>query len=189
MKSEIQDDLKTVFNRHNLLEKFRKQKPLLVWDKVAGGMKNFTRPKLVKGKKLIVEVSSPSVKQELAYLEEDYVREINKRLEKDSIEEIEFSVSSIAANIEEKQKDAQIELENEKLSDKEKKKIRDLLSNLDLKGELKESLESLITAKLKADKIRLRNGWNKCYKCGRVHRGEECPGCKYSGGDESFVDM
>lgn len=174
--TEIPEGIKEIFNRHNLLKKFNQQKPLMIWDRIAGNMSNFTRPLLVKEGKLVVEVSSSSVKQELSYLEDKYMEKINERLDENRIEEIEFTVTSLPGE----KKEGRIEkkLKKVQLENGERQKVDELLSVLSLEGELEESIEDLIVSKLKADKIRLRNGWIKCENCGRVHRGGKCPRCR-----------
>lgn len=173
--TEIPEGIKKIFSRHNLLEKFNQQKALMIWDRIAGNMSNFTRPLLVKEGKLVVEVSSSSVKQELSYLEDKYIEKINERLNENRIEEIEFTVTSLPRE----KKEGRIEkkLNDVQLDDGEKQKINKLLSDLSLEEELEESIEDLIVSKLKADKIRLRNGWIKCENCGKVHLGGKCPRC------------
>lgn len=176
--NKISVEIKEIFRKHDLLERLTRQEALLVWDQVAGSMNKFTRPLLVKEGKLIVEVSSSSAKQELSYLEEEYKKKINERLEESRIDKIEFVVESFP-----KEKTGGVEgmeIEDEKLDSKEKEAVKNLLDDINLDQELKESIENLMVSKLKADKVRLKNGWRQCEKCGRIHRGRECPRCKFS---------
>lgn len=176
--NKIPGEIKEIFRKHDLLEQLTRQEALLVWNQIAGSMNKFTRPILVKEGKLIVEVSSSSAKQELSYLEEEYKKKINERLKESRIEEIEFVVESFPK--EKTVREEGMKIEDEELDSEEKEAVESLLDDVNLDQELKESIENLIVSKFKADKVRLKSGWRQCGECGRIHRGRECPRCKFS---------
>ncbi|MFP4589008.1 MAG: DUF721 domain-containing protein [Candidatus Bipolaricaulota bacterium] len=173
MKDRI---LKKVLARNNLLETYREQEAVLLWDQVVGEMSKFTRPKKVSRGKLIVEVPSASARQELTYMEEEFLRELNRRLEGSELKEIKFVLGGQESLAPERSSES-VNLEEVNLSSQELEEIKKTFRGLEIDQSLRRQLQSLAIKQKKAEKARLAMGWSKCPNCGRTYRGKSCPDC------------
>ena len=74
-----------------LTENIRKYESIQIWNDVVGKLiSKKTRPKKVKGRKLLVEVENPVWMNELIFLKRKFINEINRRIGKRVIDDIIF---------------------------------------------------------------------------------------------------
>lgn len=169
--------LRTILRRNNLLEEYRTQKAVIVWDQIAGELTKIGTAKAVQQDKLIVEVDSAAAKQELNFLEEELLAKINQRLQEAELEGIKFVISS-DPNRYTNQSHPDYTLEEVELSQDEREQLQDLLRGLDLDSDLRSQLERLMVAQKKLEKARMSHGWKKCPKCGGLYEGKVCLHCE-----------
>ncbi len=169
--------LYSIFKRNNLLDEFREQEPVFVWNQVAGEVGKIARPKRVKGDTLVLEVPSAAAKQELSYLEGQFLDELNENLEETEITKLKFELGRFPSRETPEAED--FDLEEVSLSEEEYEKIEAALEKTDLDRETAASLKELLVTQQKKRKVRLENGWNECPSCGGVYPGEVCPYCGF----------
>ncbi len=74
-----------------LRDGYRKHAALLHWSEVVGGkIAERARPQGIRGKTLFVEVDGSAWIQELSFLKEDILRELNERAGDDALDQIVF---------------------------------------------------------------------------------------------------
>lgn len=169
--------LYSIFKRNNLLTEFKKQEPVFVWNQVAGEVGKIARPKKVQGDTLILEVPSAAAKQELSYLENQFLNELNEGLEETEIESLKFELGRFPSR--ETSAENDFDLDEVSLSEAEREKIEKAIERTDLERETAGSLKKLLVTQQKERKVRLENGWNECPSCGGIYPGHVCPYCGF----------
>lgn len=170
-----------LFKKNNLLDEFKEQEPVFVWTEVAGELGKITRPKKVKGDSLVLEVPSAAAKQELSFLEDDFLKKLNENLSYNRIEKLKFQLGEFR----DESQDAPPEFnpDSVKLSEEELKKIDSAVAEADLGSATGDSLRQLLITQQKKRKIRLANGWKECPACGGVFSDQRCPYCGFPHGE------
>lgn len=169
--------LYTLFRRNNLLNEFKEQEPVFVWNQVAGEVGKIARPKKVKGDTLVLEVPSAAAKQELSYLEDQFLNELNDNLEETEISKLKFELGRFPSR--ETPEGEDFDLDEVSLSEEEYEKIEAAIEKTDLDRDTAASLKELLVTQQKKRKVRLENGWNECPSCGGIYPGEVCPYCGF----------
>ena len=175
--------LAVIFKKNNLLSEYERQEPVFVWTEIAGELGKVARPKKVQGGSLILEVPSAAAKQELSFLEEEFLNKLNKNLTGQKIESLKFQLGQFSE--ETGGEDASFDLEEISLTEKEEKKIEKALSDTDLEESTRRSLKSLLITQQKKRKARIKQGWHECPACGGVFPDYKC---SYCGFDRREVD-
>ncbi len=170
--------LYTLFRRNNLLNEFKEQEPVFIWNQVAGEVGKIARPKKVQGKTLILEVPSAAAKQELSYLEDQFLRELNEGLEETEINKLKFELGRFPSR-QEPSGAEDFDLSKVSLSEEAHQKIEEAIEKTDLDRDTAASLKELLVTQQKKRKVRLENGWNECPSCGGVYPGDVCPYCGF----------
>jgi len=86
------EGIKQLLKRYKLWNTYQEQRALLIWPQVTGKkIAKLTRTKRFSRGTLLVEVSSATVAQELAFLEEQYRTKLNSLLGKQVVERIRFT--------------------------------------------------------------------------------------------------
>jgi|GEM_PF-1906876 len=177
------DILTSIFKRNNLLEEYRSQEALFVWNEVMGeNTKEIATPLKVIGRKLLVATQSSSAQQELSYMEDEFLEEINARLQGPELRKIKFIVergrSRRHSGTKRKNGWRDRDLEDIELDEEERLEIETALEGLDLGEELRNCLRNFLTAQKKEEKARLSSGWQRCPRCGRLYEGDSCLRCE-----------
>ncbi|MFP4136091.1 MAG: DciA family protein [Candidatus Acetothermia bacterium] len=167
--------LRAVFRKNNLLSEYEEQEPVFVWSQVAGEVGKIARPKEVRGDSLILEVPSAAAKQELSYLEDQFLEKLNEALENKKIQKLKFQLGRFP--LRERASEEDLDLEEVSLSEEEKDRIDNAVSETGLNPQTRESLKRLLVTQKKKRKVRIENGWNECPSCGGVYPGGKCPYC------------
>lgn len=171
--------LYAVFKRNNLLKEYEEQEPVFVWNQIVGEVGKIARPKKVKGNSLVLEVPSAAAKQELSYLEEQFLTELNDNLDNTRIEKLKFELGRFPSRGSDQEEEG-FDLDEVTLSEAELERIEEALSETKLVEETKESLRKLLITQEKKRKIRLDSGWKECPACGGVCPGNKCPYCGFA---------
>lgn len=171
--------LYAVFKRNNLLSEYKEQEPVFVWNQVAGEVGKIARPKEVQGKTLVLEVPSAAARQELSYLEDQFLEELNDNLDNTEIKKLKFELGRFPSRGTNENEEEDFDLGEVSLSGEELRKIDRALSETELDEETLESLRNLLITQKKKRKVRLENGWNECSSCGGIYPGDKCPYCGF----------
>ena len=171
--------LSSVFRKNNLMSEYRKQEPIFVWSEVAGELGNIARPKEVKGNCLVLEVPSAAAKQELSFLEDEFLEKINEKLVHSKITGLKFQLGRFSRM--DGRGGENFDLGEVELTKEERRRIEEAIEVKELDDRTKESLEQLLVTQLKKRKIRLENGWRECPSCGAVYPEKKCSCCGYTG--------
>ncbi len=169
--------LYAVFKRNNLLNEYKEQEPVFVWNQVAGEVGKIARPKEVQGKTLVLEVPSAAARQELSYLEDQFLEELNDDLDNAEIEKLKFELGRFPSRGTNEEED--FDLDEISLSQRELGRIEEALSETELDEETRKSLRELLITQKKKRKVRLENGWKECPSCGGIYPGDGCPYCGF----------
>jgi len=169
--------LYSIFKRNNLLSEFKQQEPVFVWNQVAGEVGKIARPKKVQGEALILEVPSAAAKQELSYLEDQFLNELNDNLEETEIRKLKFELGRFPSR--EAPEGEDFDLDEVSLSEEEHERIEEAIEKTDLDRETAGSLKKLLVTQQKERKVRLENGWNECPSCGGIYPDHVCPYCGF----------
>lgn len=169
--------LTAIFRKNNLLSEYEKQEPVFVWTEIAGELGKVARPKKVQGKKLVLEVPSAAVKQELSFLEEEFLEKLNNNLTHSEITKLKFQLGQFS-------EDTQVagdsyDIEKISLTAEERERIETALSDTDLDRPVKNSLKALLVTQLKKRKARLKEGWHECPFCGGIFPDYKCSHCGF----------
>ena len=166
------NDIDTVLRRNNLLDSFRENAALLLWDEVIGErLGRYTRSAFVRDRVLAVHVSSATVAHELTLLKGQLLAKLNARLAPYLLQDIRFIQRAIPRppapillqHVQEHQKDAY-----EMFSDMPDRKLA-------------EQFERLVASQKDRETSLLASGGHHCPQCGAVYLGDSavCPGCRY----------
>ncbi|MBS3786698.1 DUF721 domain-containing protein [Candidatus Bipolaricaulota bacterium] len=169
--------LAAIFRKNNLLSEYEEQEPVFVWTEIAGELGKVARPKKVQGKSLVLEVPSAAAKQELSFLEEEFLDKLNEKLTHSKIDNLKFQLGQFSENT--GGSDDSYDIEEISLTDEEREKIKKALADTDLDYPLKKSLKSLLITQQKKRKVRLKQGWHKCPACGGVFPDYKCSHCGF----------
>jgi len=169
--------LYSIFKRNNLLSEFKEQEPVFVWNQVAGEVGKIARPKKVRGDTLVLEVPSAAAKQELSYLEDQFLNELNENLEETEISKLKFELGRFPSRETSEAED--FDLDEVTLSEKELEKIEAAIEKTELERETAGSLKKLLVTQQKKRKVRLESGWNECPSCGGIYPDHVCPYCGF----------
>ncbi len=167
--------LAAIFRKNNLVTEYREQEPIFVWTEVAGELGKIARPKKVKGNSLILEVPSAAAKQELTFLEEEFLEKLNENLTETRIEKLKFQLGQFPRGPREEEVD--FDIESVELSEAELEEIDRAVEKAGLADSTRESLKSLLITQQKKRKVRLESGWSECPSCGGIFPGDSCPYC------------
>lgn len=169
--------LAAIFRKNNLLSEYEEQEPVFVWTEIAGELGKVARPKKVQGGSLVLEVPSAAAKQELSFLEEEFLDKLNENLTGSKIDKLKFQLgqfSEEAGRVEDS-----YDIEEISLSEEEREKIEEALADTDLDEPAKQSLKSLLVTQQKKRKARLKEGWHECPACGGVFPDYSCSHCGF----------
>lgn len=175
-------DLKTLehlFERHGLIEAYKEQKPVFVWRQVVGELiARRTCPLYVMNGVLYVEAATPVIAQELSLMKGDYIKRINEVLGETRISDIKPKAPEQAH--EDSRLPDSIDLQHAPLLDDEWARIQKITADVQ-DGQLRKTLERLLSALKKLEKARQRLGWKHCPNCGVFHDGDGtlCFNCEY----------
>lgn len=175
--------LAAIFKKNNLLSEYEEQEPVFVWTEIAGELGKVARPKKVQGGSLVLEVPSAAAKQELSFLEEEFLEKLNENLNHSKVDSLKFKMGQFSE--EPGSDDEGIDLKEISLSDEEMSKIEEALEETDLEERTRRSLKSLLITQQKKRKARLNQGWHECPACGGVFPDFKC---SYCGFDRREVD-
>ncbi len=167
--------LARVFKKNNLLEEFREQEAVFAWTEVAGELGKVARPRKVSGSSLILEVPSAAAKQELSFLEDQFLEKLNENLRETRIEKLRFELGEFR----DEPDNRAIDLDSVTLTDEEIEKIDGAVDDSGLEGPARESLRRLLLTQQRKRKQRLESGWNECPACGGVFPDKRCPYCGF----------
>ena len=165
-------EIATVFRRQGLLDQFRAQEPLLVWNEVAGeNMAKLAAPLRVREGIFYITVKNPVVAQQLELLKDRYIKKLNDALVDTEVKDLRFRVGKIEV-VEELEEPI---MEPENFDDSP---VADALNEIE-EGPLKDSLESMMRYHLTLDARRKREGFKECEQCGSYHeeKGNICYHC------------
>lgn len=171
------DILSAIFRRNNLLSEYEEQEPIFVWTEVAGEIGKIARPKKVKGNSLVLEVPSAAAKQELSFLEEEFLEKLNENLEYGKIDNLRFELGQFTA--ENSGGSSKLDLSQVSLSEEEQERIDNAVSREGLERETRISLKNLLLTQQKKRKLRLKNGWKECPSCGGIFPEDKCSYCGF----------
>jgi hypothetical protein len=88
-ETTLKDALNDFVEAHGLKEKLLETELRQKWEKIAGAtISRYTKKLYVKKKKLYLEVSTPVIKQEIAYSKSAFIEIINKEIGKDFVTDI-----------------------------------------------------------------------------------------------------
>lgn len=169
--------LSSIFKRNNLLNEYKEQEPIFVWTEVAGEIGKIARPKKVKGDTLVLQVPSAAAKQELSFLENDFLERLNEKLETTEIDSLKFELEHFPS--EKEAGEDNCDLSQVSLSEEEKETIANSVSQEGLDRETRSSLQNLILTQQKKRKILLEKGWRECPSCDGVFPDDKCPYCGF----------
>lgn len=169
--------LAAIFKKNNLLSEYEKQEPVFVWTEIAGELGKVARPKKVQGGSLVLEVPSAAAKQELSFLEEEFLDKLNKNLTHSKIDKLKFQLGQFSEVTE--NDNVSYEIEEISLSEEELEKIEEALTDTDLDESTRGSLKSLLITQQKKRKVRLQEGWHECPACGGVFPDFKCSHCGF----------
>jgi len=175
--------LVSIFRKNNLLSEYEKQEPVFVWTEIAGELGKVARPKKVQGESLILEVPSAAAKQELSFLEEEFLEKLNDNLNHSRISNLKFRLGDFSEGGVGQERE--LNLDDVDLTEEEREKIETALRNTTLTQPARRSLKSLLVTQQKKRKARLSQGWHECPACGGIFPGRECSCCGF---DRSQVD-
>ncbi|MFB6214742.1 MAG: DUF721 domain-containing protein [Candidatus Bipolaricaulia bacterium] len=169
--------LAAIFRKNNLLSEYEKQEPVFVWTEIAGELGKVARPKKVQGESLVLEVPSAAAKQELSFLEEEFLDKLNENLSHSKIDKLKFQLGQFSeeAGVE----DESYCTEEISLSEEEREKIEEAVADTDLDAPARQSLKSLLVTQQKKRKARLKEGWHECPACGGVFPDYKCSHCGF----------
>lgn len=179
---DSKDLLETIFKRNNLLDEYRNQRAIILWNEITKNLNSYAQPKAVKGNTLIVEVPSSSAKQELSYLEGEYLDKINENLTGGEIKKIKFELGNPSQfqPTDHLKKQVNEQIDNIQLDPEEKSEIDGLLNGVELERDLKQAIKQVATTQLKLQKAKLSSGWKKCPFCGCFYLDDNCVICENS---------
>lgn len=163
-----------VLERYQLGEEYSRQRVLLLWRGVVGEkIAKLSRALRLCGTTLWIEVSSPTVAQELSYLKDEYVRRLNERLGEETVNSIRFVPGLFPV---------QLEKTDVQISEDDRRQARVLFENLS-EASLRDSFVELYLTLLRRERTLLASGGTRCSSCGVVFTGEghRCAGCRLGG--------
>lgn len=169
--------LAAIFRKNNLLSEYEKQEPVFVWTEIAGELGKVARPKKVQSGKLLLEVPSAAAKQELSFLEEEFLDKLNENLTHSKIDGLKFQLGRFSEDTE--ASGVSYDIEEITLTDEERKKIDGALADTNLDEPVRRSLKSLLVTQQKKRKARLKEGWHECPACGGVYPDYKCSHCGF----------
>ncbi len=169
--------LAAIFKKNNLLSEYEKQEPVFVWAEIAGELGKVARPKKVQGGSLVLEVPSAAAKQELSFLEEEFLGKLNENLTHSKVDKLKFQLGQFP---EVTGKDnVSYDIEEISLSEEELEEIEKALMDTELDVSARKSLKSLLITQQKKRKVRLKQGWHECPACGGVFPDFKCSHCGF----------
>jgi len=163
-----------VLDRYHLRNEYTQQRALTVWSDVAGDrIARLARAVRFQAGVLWVEVSSPSVAQELSYLKESYRVRLNDLLAHETVCNIRF----IPGRFEHEQTCVRV-----KLTETDREESRSLFQEVQ-DSTLRHAFERLYLTLLQREKALLQSGGKRCPRCGVAFMGREenCAGCRIGG--------
>lgn len=169
--------LAAIFKKNNLLSEYEEQEPVFVWTEIAGELGKVARPKKVQGGTLVVEVPSAAAKQELSFLEEEFLDKLNKNLDHAKIDKLKFQLGQFSESS--GAQGESFDIEEISLSAGEFERIEEALTDTNLDEPVKQSLKSLLVTQQKKRKARLKEGWHECPTCGGVFPDYKCSHCGF----------
>ena len=170
-------EIATVFRRQGLLDQFREQEPLLVWNEIAGeNMAKLAAPLRVREGIFYIQVKNPVVAQQLEMLKDRYLKKLNEALIDTKITDLRFRVGKIHVQSEPEEPIMEPEQFDDSLVSKVLNEIEE--------GPLRDSLESMMRYHLTLDARRKQEGFKECTQCGSFHEetGSICYHCKAESG-------
>ena len=88
-ETTLKDALSNFLDAHGLKEKLLETELRQKWESIAGAtIARYTKKLYVKKKKLYLEVTTPVIKQEIAYSKTSFIEIINKEIGKDFVIDI-----------------------------------------------------------------------------------------------------
>jgi len=164
--------VREVLRRYKLEEEFDQQQVILLWPKVAGRqLSRLTRVKEFRGGILTIEVSAPTVAQELSLLTDKYIARINELFGAPAVEKIRFVPGRfpVARPIKRVPLDPVYRAEAKEI-------FRDVPD-----PRLRGSFERLYLTLCQREDSLLAAGAKRCPRCGVVFFGDGklCPGCRF----------
>ena len=92
----IKDVLPKVLSSLGIKEGVERRKAILVWDKVVGReIRNHTKPRYVRGKKIWVDVDDPIWIQQLSFLKPKILKKLNREIGGEHIVDLIFKLRSL----------------------------------------------------------------------------------------------
>jgi len=141
------DFLQKVLRKRKIFLELIDHSILDVWNRAVGPQISAnTNPFKFKNGTLFVHVSAPAWMQQLRFMKQEIMDKVNLEWEKEEIENIYFSIGDIHRTPE-KQADNPIDFSLYPLKERDKRLIRENLSQIDDK-ELKDTLEKVMTKEI-----------------------------------------
>jgi predicted Zn-ribbon and HTH transcriptional regulator len=166
------EGIKQLFKRYKLWNTYQEQRALILWPQVTGNkIGRLTCARRLSRGTLLVEVSSTTVAQELAFLEEQYRTRLNDLLGKHVVERIRFTPGHFPRPRVRK---------SISVSPEDRKNAKALFSQLEDR-KLRDSFERLYLSLRQREQELLASGGKRCPRCGAVFNGDGdiCPGCRF----------
>ncbi|MGM0471165.1 MAG: DUF721 domain-containing protein [Bacillota bacterium] len=171
MVDSINQVLEETLTNLNLTQKIKEKKVLNIWSQVIGErIRKHTQASYINQGTLFVKVSNSTWAQQLLFLKEKFITQLNDRLEEKIVDDIRFKLGSINKkevddNNTPKTKEslAKIELTNQELNE-----IKNTLTAVN-DTELTDKLESILIKQRKLNKWKENNGWVQCDYCSTYH--------------------
>jgi hypothetical protein len=167
------NEIEAVLQRCGLKDEFDRQRALLeIVEVLPERLRPFVVPQVLHQDVLTLGVSSSSVIQELSYLREHLIREVNQRLQREVVRGLRFRSISLpsapAAPLEVDVREEHRAEAEAQLEDVEDSRMRRAFS-------------ALCTTDLARQDALLAQGGRRCPRCGVVFvaDGSRCPGCTY----------
>lgn len=172
------DSLKKSLKGLGLEKKIREKRIVYLWDKLRQGeLINHTQGAYFKNGILFVTVSSPIWSQQLIFLKNNLIRQINQELGGNILKDLRFQCGTIERR-EGKRALTEENWEKVFLNQEELKKIEET-SEIVKEEQVREKLKSFLIKGKKLRKWREEKGWKVCPLCSCLYPPKErkCPFC------------
>ncbi len=178
MPELIKGVLNSTLKDMGIAKKIKEKQALKLWSEITGNnICKHTEAKYINQGVLFVIVDNSAWANELLFMKENLIKQLNKKLDKKIVKDIRFQTGSInkfKKNESKSKKESQINLNSQ-----EKQEI---LANLDFLSdeELKDKIFNVMIVDKKNKKWKKNNGWKNCPNCASLIKQEDnkCVICK-----------
>ena len=164
-----------------LYEILRGRLTLLKWEEIVGEkLAKYTQPISYKDKTITVGVTSSMFVNDLNYMKGDIIEKIKEVIPDSPVQDINFRVvERVTSRNRAKEKPSTKVV----LDDEDRKWIDSMVVKLNVNKQLKKQYRDLLTQYRLDQKLKTKNGYKKCEKCGALFKGRVslCPVCVIEG--------